>query len=186
MSELNKFVSDASSQMDKAINHYGDELHKIRAGKASPAMLDGLFVDYYGVNTPMAQVGNISTPDAKTLVIQPWDKGLITGIEKAIANSNLGFNPQNDGTLVRITIPPLTEERRTQLVKQAKQETESAKVAVRNIRKDVNDNIKKAVKDGIPEDEGKTAEGKIQELTDKSIVRIDDLLKIKEKEIMTV
>lgn len=184
--DLNKVMKQAESNMDKAVNHYVNELGKIRAGKASPQMLDGVYVDYYGNSTALSQIGNISTPDARTLSIQPWEKNMLGAIEKAIINSNLGFNPQNDGNVIRINIPPLTEERRKQLVKMSKEESEQGKVSIRSIRKETNENIKKLVKDGLPEDEGKRAETKVQELTDKFIAKIDDILKTKEKEILTV
>ncbi len=186
MSDLNKFLDAAKTQMEKALSHLDIELAKIRAGKASPQMLDGVFVDYYGASTPLSQIGTINTPDARTLVIQPWEKSMLTAIEKGITYANLGFNPQNDGNVIRITIPPLTEERRKQLVKMAKAEAEEGKITIRNIRKEVNENIKKAVKAGVPEDEGKVAETKVQDLTDKHIAKVDEVLKVKEKEILTV
>lgn len=179
-------VKETESQMDKAIDHLIDELSKIRAGKASPQMLDHIFVDYYGANTALAQVANVSTPDPKTLVIQPWEKSMLTPIEKAITYANLGFNPQNDGVVIRITIPPLTEERRKALVKQTKEESEHSKVAIRSIRKEMNEHVRKFVKDGLPEDDGKRIEAKIQEITDKFIHRTDEYVVIKEKEILTV
>lgn len=174
------------ASMDKAVDHLVTDLGKVRAGKASPQMLDTVFVDYYGTNTPLAQVAAINTPDAKTLTIQPWEKNMLTPIEKAIAYANLGFNPQNDGVVIRISLPPLTEERRKQLVKMAKEATEHGKVTIRNIRKDTNESLKKLVKNGLPEDEGKKGETKVQELTDKYIAKMDDVLKNKEKEILTV
>jgi ribosome recycling factor len=186
MSEVNKVIDSTKEHMEKAVDHLVTELSKVRAGKASPQMLDTVFVDYYGTNTPIAQVGSINTPDAKTLVIQPWEKNMITAIEKAITYANLGFNPQNDGTVVRISLPPLTEERRKQLVKMAKETAEHGKVTVRNLRKDGNEAIKKLVKGGVPEDEGKVGETKIQDLTDKYIAKIDEILKGKEAEILTV
>lgn len=184
--ELNKVLKDTDATMAKAIEHLDSELGKIRAGKANPAMLDGVFVDYYGASTPLSQIGNISTPDPRTIVIQPWEKPLLGAIEKAITNANLGLNPQNDGNIIRLNIPPLTEERRKQLVKMSKAEAESGKITVRNIRKDMNEAIKKLVKDGLPEDDGKTGEAKVQEYTDKYIKKIDDILTEKEKEILTV
>ena len=186
MSDVSSLLDSTKDQMEKAIDHLEIELSKIRAGKASPQMLDGIHVDYYGSQMPLDQVGNINTPDARTLVIQPWEKTMIKPIEKAITEANLGFNPQNDGSLIRITIPPLTEERRKQLVKMTKDQAEHGKIAIRTIRKDANEAAKKLVKNGLPEDEGKAAETKIQELTDKSIAKIDDLLRIKEKDILTV
>ncbi|UEG53643.1 ribosome recycling factor [Mucilaginibacter daejeonensis] len=187
MSELiKKQLTDAKALMEKAITHADGELSKIRAGKASPAMLDGLSVDYYGTPTPLAQVGSVNTPDARTLVIQPWEKSLLGPIEKAIMESNLGLNPQNDGTIIRINVPPLTEERRRALVKQLKGEAENAKVAIRNIRKDINDKIKKLKGEGVSDDEIKTGEGDVQKLVDGYIVKVDQLAEAKEKDIMTV
>jgi ribosome recycling factor len=186
MSETQKIINSTSDLMDKAIVHLDNELSKIRAGKASAAMLDGIFVDYYGTMTPLSQIANVTSTDARTLTIQPWEKPLLHPIEKAIATSNLGVNPQNDGNIIRLNFPPLTEERRKQLVKQTKDEGEHAKVSVRTIRKESNDQVKKLVKDGVPEDEGKVAETKIQELTDKFVKKVDEVLSAKEKEIMTV
>lgn len=187
MSELiKKQLNDAKALMEKAIVHADNELSKIRAGKASPAMLDGITVDYYGTPTPLAQVGSVNTPDARTLVIQPWEKTLLIPIEKAIKESSLGLNPQNDGTIIRINVPPLTEERRKDLVKKLKGEAENGKVAIRNIRKDINDKIKKLKADGVSEDEIKTGEGEVQKLVDAYIVKVDQIADAKEKDIMTV
>ena len=187
MSEsLETIMQDATAAMKKAISHLETELTKIRAGKATPAIVDGIHVDYYGNATPLNQVANITIPDARTISLQPWEKNMITAIEKAITYANLGFNPQNDGTVVRISLPPLTEERRKQLVKMAKETAEHGKVTVRNLRKDGNEAIKKLVKAGVPEDEGKIGETKIQDLTDKYIAKIDEILKGKETEILTV
>ena len=187
MSELiKKQLNDAKSLMDKAFDHADNELTKIRAGKASPAMLDGVSVDYYGTLTPLSQVGNVNTPDARTLVIQPWEKSLLGPIEKAIMEANLGLNPQNDGVIIRINVPPLTEERRRDLVKKVKAEVEQGKVAIRNIRKDANEKIRKLKTDGVSEDEMKTGEGEVQKLTDGYIVKMDQLSEVKEKDIMTV
>ncbi len=184
--EIDLILSEASASMEKAMEHLSNELGKIRAGKASPQMLEGVYVDYYGAATPLGQVANVSSPDARTLVIQPWEKSMLGAIEKGITNANLGLNPQNDGNIVRLNIPPLTEERRKQLVKMSKDETENAKVSVRNIRKEANESIRKQVKDGTPEDDGKVAETKVQEYTDKYVARTDEILKMKEKEILTV
>ena len=184
--ELKKVLDGAQNNMDKAVDHLETDLSKIRAGKAAPQMLDTVFVDYYGTSTPVAQIGTINTPDAKTIVIQPWEKNMLTAIEKGIAQANLGFNPQNDGTVIRITLPPLTEERRKQLVKMAKETAENGKVTVRNIRKETNEAIKKLVKGGMPEDEGKIGEAEVQKLTDKYVAKVDEVLKSKEKEILTV
>jgi ribosome recycling factor len=184
--ELNKLLDSAKDQMAKALEHLDDELHKVRAGKAAPQMLDAVFVDYYGTNTPLSQVAAVNTPDARTLVIQPWEKSMLTAIEKGITYANLGFNPTNDGTVIRINVPPLTEERRKALVKQAKDVGEHGKITIRNVRKDINESIKKLVKNGLPEDDGKRGEAKVQETTDASIAKVDEVLKHKEKEILTV
>lgn len=184
--EVQFYIEEAQEGMDKAIGHLQSELGKIRAGKASTAMLDGVKVEYYGAPTPLHQLASVNTTDARTLVITPWEKSALSAIERAIINANLGLNPSNDGTLIRINVPPLTEERRRELVKRTKAEGENAKVAVRNIRRDANEAIKKLQKDGVPEDMVKDGEGKVQQITDKMITRVDELLAIKEKEIMTV
>ncbi|RVU01795.1 ribosome recycling factor [Mucilaginibacter limnophilus] len=187
MSELiKKQINDAKALMEKAIEHTDNELTKIRAGKASPSMLDDLTVDYYGSPTPLSQVGNVNTPDARTIVVQPWEKSLLGPIEKAIKDANLGVNPMNDGVIIRINVPPLTEERRRELVKKAKGEVESGKIAIRNIRKDANEKIKKLKSEGVSEDEIKTGEGEVQKLTDSYIAKADQLSEAKEKDIMTV
>lgn len=187
MSELvKKQLSDAKGLMDKAVEHADSELGKIRAGKANPSMLDGIAVDYYGTPTPLNQVGSVNTPDAKTIVIQPWEKTLLGPIEKAIMDANLGVNPQNDGVVIRINVPPLTEERRRDLVKKAKAEGENGKIAIRNIRKDINEKIRKLKSEGVSEDEMKTGEGEVQKLTDSYIAKVDQLTDAKEKDIMTV
>ena len=187
MSELiKKQVTDAKALMDKAIDHADSELNKIRAGKANPSLLDDIMVDYYGNPTPLSQVGNVNTPDARTIIVQPWEKSLLGAIEKAIKEANLGFNPQNDGVIIRINVPPLTEERRRDLVKKAKGEAETGKIAIRNIRKDANEKIKKLKSEGVSEDEIKTGEAEVQKLTDAYIVKIDQLSEAKEKDIMTV
>ena len=174
------------SQMEKAIAHLEQELARIRAGKANPSMLDNVHVDYYGNSTPLNQVANVNTPDARTIMIQPWEKGMLGPIEKAIQAANLGFNPQNDGTVIRITVPPLTEERRKDLVKKTKAEGEHCKVTIRNLRRDANEHVKKEGKKGIPEDMVKDAETRIQQTTDNYITKVDKHLEVKEKEIMTV
>lgn len=184
MDELDLYLDEAKDLMTKALNHLGHELTKIRAGKANPAMLDGIMVSYYGSMSPLNQVSSMTTPDARTIFIKPWEKGLIHEIEKAIQNANLGLNPQNDGQQVIINIPMLTEERRKQLVKQVGQECEHGRISVRNIRKETNEHLKK-VKD-VSEDDVKFAEEKVQKLTDDFIARIDALMKKKEGEIMTV
>jgi len=187
MNDLIKLqLEDAGDSMQKAIAHTESELTKIRAGKAMPSMLDGILVDYYGTPTPIAQVGNINTPDARSLIVQPWEKNLLGVIEKAIIDSNIGLNPQNDGTIIRMAIPPLTEERRKELVKRVKEEAEKGKVAIRNIRKDANDGIKKLKNEGVSEDEIKIGEAEVQKLTDSFIVKVDKLAEAKEKDIMTV
>jgi ribosome recycling factor len=187
MSELiKKQVTDARALMEKAIDHCENELQKIRAGKANPSMLDDIMVDYYGNPTPLNQVGSVNTPDARTIVIQPWEKSLLSAIEKAIMEANLGVNPQNDGVIIRINVPPLTEERRRDLVKKVKAEAETGKIAVRNIRKDANEKIRKLKSEGVSEDEMKTGESEVQKLTDSFIVKVDHLSDAKEKDIMTV
>lgn len=179
-------LDNARQHMTKAIQHLETELSKIRAGKANPAMLDNVMVEYYGSNVPISQTASVNTLDARTLVIQPWEKSMLTPIEKAIQAANLGFNPQNDGTVIRISIPPLTEERRKDLVKLSKQVVEEAKIAVRNIRKDAMEQAKKLLKEGVPEDEVKALEQKIQKLTDEFVAKCDQHLALKEKEILTV
>ncbi len=186
MEELKTILDSTKEGMDKCIAHAENEFAKIRAGKASPNMLDSVSVDYYGTLTPINQAANISTPDARTITVQPWDKSLIAAIEKAITDANLGLNPQNDGEMVRINVPPLTEERRKGLVKNVKTEAENAKVTIRNVRKDGNERIKKAQKDGMAEDIAKDGENEVQDLTNQYIKKIDDLVTAKEKEIMTV
>jgi len=187
---MNELISleldDCKESMLKAVAHTESELTKIRAGKATPSMLDGISVDYYGSPTPLSQVANINTTDARTLVIQPWEKTIMGTIEKAIIDSNIGLNPQNDGVVIRLVIPPLTEERRRDLVKKAKEEAEKGRIAVRNIRKDANESIKKLKNDGASEDEIKVGEGEVQKLTDFYIVKVDQLAELKEKDIMTV
>lgn len=187
MQEDLDFVIDAAKEsMAGTITYLADELLKIRAGKANPAMLQSVMVDYYGSLTKLSQVANVNTPDAKTLRIQPWEKAMIEPIEKAIAYSNLGFNPQNNGEVIIITIPPLTEERRRDLVKTAKAEAEHARVSIRTARKDANDEIKKLQKDGLSEDIAKSAEVEIQSLTDEFNKKIDAEIEHKEKDIMTI
>ena len=183
---IKKQLADAKSNMEKAIEHCDSELTKIRAGKAMPSMLDSVNVDYYGAPTPLSQVANINTPDARTLVVQPWEKSLISAIERAIVEANLGLNPQNDGQVIRLNVPPLTEERRRDLVKKVKEEAEKGRVAVRNIRKDANSKIQRLKPEGVSEDEIKNGEGEVQKLTDSYIVRVDKLAESKEKDIMTV
>lgn len=177
---------EMKAAMDKAVDHAANEFTKIRAGKSHPSMLDAVKVEYYGDMVPLSQVGNITTPDARSIAVQPWEKSLLQAIEKGIVIANLGFTPSNDGTMIRITLPMLTEERRKEIVKRVKAESESAKVAVRNIRKDVNEAIKRLQKDGLPEDEAKTSEAQVQKNTDAYIKKIDELTATKEAEIMHV
>jgi ribosome recycling factor len=187
MNEDIQFILDnAKEQMEKAVTHLEAELVKIRAGKASPTMLEGIQVDYYGTRTPLNQVANVNTGDARSLIVQPWEKSMLTPIEKAIQAANLGLNPQNDGVLIRILVPALTEERRKDLVKKAKSESENAKVSLRTIRKEANEELKKLAKEGTPEDEIKEGENKVQQLVDAFVVKCDKHLEIKEKEILTV
>jgi ribosome recycling factor len=186
MSDTVKIIGQTEEAMKKAINHLEAELVKVRAGKANPTMLDGIIVDYYGNPTPINQVGNISVLDARTLSIQPWEKNMLQPIEKAIMASNIGITPQNDGANIRLYLPPLTEERRRELVKKANGEGEHSRVAIRNIRRDGIEGIKKLQKDGLSEDASKDAEKEIQAITDKYILLIDKHLAGKEKEIMAV
>lgn len=179
-------LEDAQVSMNKAIAHCETELTRIRAGKASAGMLDGISVDYYGTPTPLAQVGSVTTPDARTLLIQPWEKQLLVPIERAIQEANIGLNPQNDGVVIRLVVPPLTEERRKELVKKVKEETERGKVTVRNIRKDANERIKKLKAESVSDDEIKVGEAEVQKITDTFIVKVDKLAEAKEKDIMTV
>jgi ribosome recycling factor len=186
MEELELYLEEAKEHMDKSIHHLSHALAKIRAGRAMPNMLDGLMVEYYGNPTPISQVASVNTPDARSLVIKPWEKNMLPLIEKAIINSDLGLNPQNDGELVRLNIPPLTEQRRKDLVKQSKAEAENGRISIRNVRKDANDHIRKLLKEHVSEDEVKRAESTIQEYTDEYIKKIDQMLEQKEEEIMTV
>lgn len=186
MEEIELFLEEASELMDKSVEHTGKEFSKIRAGKAMPSMLDSVFVMYYGAKTPLGQVASVNTPDARTLMIKPWEKNTLGEIEKAIINSDLGFNPQNDGEIIRINVPALTEERRLMLMKQVKAEAESGKISVRNIRKDTNDSLKSLQKEGASEDAVKAAEEKVQKLTDGHVVKIDNLVVVKEQDIMTI
>lgn len=173
-------------RMEKAIEHLDNELLRIRAGKANVHILDGIMVEYYGTPTPLNQVSNISTPDAKTIMIQPWEKTMIDPIEKALMTSNVGITPVNNGEVIRLTIPQLTEERRRDLVKQVKTEGENARVSIRNSRRDANDEYKQMQKDGLSEDETKTAEENIQKLTDEFTEKIDKIVAGKEEDIMTI
>ena len=184
MNEEIEFILDTAKEaMDKAISHLEKELKTIRAGKATPAMLSTVMVDYYGSQTPLSQVANVNTPDARTLSIQPWEKNMLQEIEKAIQLANLGFNPMNNGDVIMINVPPLTEERRRNLAKQAKAEAEDAKVGVRNARKEANNDVKKV---DVSDDMKKIAEDDVQKLTDSYVKTIDDKLAVKEKEILTI
>lgn len=184
--EVELILEDTEEQMKNAIAHLEKTLAKIRAGKANPRMLDGLQVDYYGTPTPFAQVANIGTSDARTIVIQPWEKQMIAPIEKVIMASNLGFNPENNGEVIRINIPMLTEERRGTLVKQVKHEGEEAKISLRSARRDANEMLKKMKDDGLSEDMEKRAEEKVQKLTDVFYAKVEELISEKEKDIMTI
>lgn len=184
MNEDIQFILDTAKEaMDNAIKHLEKQFVNIRAGKASPAMLGSVMVDYYGSQTPLNQVANVNTPDGRTITVQPWEKSMLQEIEKAIMVANLGLNPMNNGETIIINVPPLTEERRKNLAKQAKAEAEDAKIGVRSARKDANSDIKKS---DVSEDLQKNAEIDIQNLTDKYVKTIDDILEVKEKEIMTV
>jgi ribosome recycling factor len=184
--ELELIKDEAEERMDKAIKHLEYELSHLRAGRANPLLLDGISIDYYGTMTPLSQVSNINTPDAKSILIQPWEKPMLNVIEKAILAANIGMTPINNGEVIRINVPPLTEERRHQLVKQVRQEGETAKISIRTARKWFHDELKTLIKDGLPEDEEKNGEKIIQDLTDRHIGRIDKVMESKEKEIMTV
>lgn len=184
--DLSSNLNNTNKLMEKALDHLESELVKIRAGKANPAMLEGIMVDYYGNPTPIQQVANVSVLDARTITLQPWEKNMIQPIEKAIQQSNIGINPQNDGAIIRLFLPPLTEERRKELVKRCNSEGEHAKVSVRNIRRDALEQIKKLQKDGLSEDACKDAEKNVQDVTDKFISLIEKHLAAKEKEIMVV
>lgn len=184
--ELELVYEMAKEKMDKALSHLDAELNRIRAGKANVHILDGVTVDYYGNLTPLNQVSNVSTPDAKTIAIQPWEKNMIDPIEKAILAANIGITPINNGETIRLGIPPLTEERRIDLVKQVKNEGENAKVSIRNARRDANDEFKSMQKDGLSEDNAKRAEENIQEMTKDYSSKVEKLLEAKEEDIMTI
>ena len=184
--DLDILREEAEEKMNNAISHLSRELAKFRAGKANPQMVEGVMVEYYGTNAPLSQVSNINTPDPRTIVIQPWEKSMLGVIEKAILAANLGFNPQNDGSVIRINVPQLTEERRKDLVKKVRSEGEAAKVSVRNVRREVIDSDKKLEKEGVPEDDVKAFEKDIQELTNKFTEKVYKLLKSKEEDIMSI
>ena len=186
MTDPKTYLDPAEEKMEMAVMYLDETLQRIRAGKANPKILDGIRVDYYGSQAPISNVANVSVPDARTIAITPWEKSMFKEIEKAIINSDLGITPENNGEVIRIGIPPLTEERRKQLVKQCKTEAEQAKVSVRNARRDAIDGLKKAVKQGMPEDVEKDAETTAQKIHDKYLKRIDEIFTAKEKEILTV
>ena len=187
MSELKELIAQAGAQMEKTVEHLEEALARVRAGKANVKILDGILVEYYGSMVPLTQVGTVSVPDAKSIVITPWEKGIIKEIERAIINSPLGITPENNGELIRLGIPPLTEDRRRELVKQVKADPENAKVSIRNARRDSNDLIKKSIKaDNTPEDVAKDAEAEVQKLHDRYIKKVEEIFAAKEKEIMTV
>ncbi len=184
--ELDFLFAEAEENMGKSIAHLERELLKIRAGKANPQMLDNVKVDYYGVLTKLSQMSNINTPDPRSIIVQPWEKNMLEPIEKAIMAANLGFNPQNDGTLIRINVPPLTEERRKDLVKRVKSEAENTKVGIRNNRREALEAGKKLEKQGAPEDMVKAYEHNIQELTNEYTAKVDKMVEQKETDIMTI
>ncbi|MDH8701927.1 ribosome recycling factor [Dysgonomonadaceae bacterium PH5-43] len=186
MTTTKEIFGSAEEKMIHSLAYLEDVLSRIRAGKANVHILDGVKVEYYGGMVPLSNVATISAPDAKTITILPWEKTMIRPIEKAIQDSDVGITPENNGEIIRLGIPPLTEDRRKQLVKQTKAEAENAKIGVRNARRDANETIKKAVKDGISEDEGKDVEGQVQKLHDRYLKKIEEVLSAKEKEIMTV
>ena len=184
--EIELIVEEARERMEKALEHLEHELARLRAGRATPALLDGITVDYYGVNSPLTQVSNINTPDPKSIMIQPWEKTMLGTIEKAILAANIGLIPVNNGEVIRINVPPLTEERRHQLVKQVRNEGETAKISLRNSRKWANDELKRLLKDGLPEDLEKKAVDEVQEMTHDFTQKVDKVMAMKEKDIMTV
>ncbi len=186
MTDPKTYLGPAEEKMEMAVAYLDEALAHIRAGKANPKILDGIRVDYYGSQAPISNVANVAVPDARTITITPWEKSMFKEIEKAIINSSLGITPENNGEVIRLSIPPLTEDRRKMLVKQSKAEAENAKVSVRNARRDAIDGLKKAIKQGMPEDVEKDAEAAVQKLHDKFLRRIDDLFAAKEKEILTV
>ena len=184
--EVDLIIEETKDRMTKALEHLELELARLRAGRATPALLDGITVDYYGVNSPLSQVSNINTPDPKTILIQPWEKTMLGTIDKAIMAANIGLTPVNNGEVIRINIPPLTEERRHQLVKQVRNEGETAKISIRSTRKWANDELKQSLKDGLPEDIEKDATEKVQVMTHEFNTRIDKVMATKEKDVMTI
>ena len=186
MNDVNHYLNSAEEKMELAVEFLAESFAHIRAGKANPKILDGIRVDYYGSAAPISNVANVSVPDARTITITPWEKSMFKEIERAIINSDLGITPENNGEVIRISIPPLTEDRRKALVKQSKGEAEQAKISVRNARRDAIEGLKKAIKEGMPEDVEKDAETSVQKVHDKYMKRIDEVLAAKEKEILTV
>lgn len=184
--EVELVIEETRDRMQKALEHLEYELSRLRAGRATPVLLDGITVDYYGVNSPLSQVSNINTPDPKTILIQPWEKNMLGTIEKAIMAANIGLTPMNNGEVIRISIPPLTEERRHQLVKQVRNEGETAKISIRNARKWANDELKRMLKEGLPEDIEENASENIQEMTHEYSAKVDKVMALKEKDVMTV
>ena len=184
--DIEPIIEETNDRMQKALEHLEHELARLRAGRSNPALLDGITVDYYGVNSPLSQVSNINTPDPKTILVQPWEKNMLGIIEKAIMAANIGLTPVNNGEVIRMNIPPLTEERRHQLVKQVRNEGETAKISIRNARKWANDELKGLLKDGLPEDMEKDAVEKVQGMTHDFNTKVDKILSIKEKDVMTV
>jgi ribosome recycling factor len=184
--EVELITEETKERMEKAVEHLEHELARLRAGRSNPALLDGITVDYYGVNSPLSQVSNINTPDPKTIMIQPWEKNMLGTIEKAIMAANIGLTPVNNGEVIRINIPPLTEERRHQLVKQVRNEGETAKISIRNARKWANDELKSMLKEGLPEDVEKEAAEQVQEMTHSYNAKVDKIMALKEKEVITV
>ena len=186
MNDPKHYLNEAEESMQLAVDFLDEALAHIRAGKANPKILDGVRVDYYGTQCPISNVANVSVPDARTITITPWEKSMFKVIEKALIDSPIGITPENNGEVIRLGIPPLTEERRKQLVKQSKNEAEQAKISIRNARRDAIEGLKKAIKDGMPEDVEKDAEAKVQKIHDRFMKRIDEIFAAKEKEILTV
>lgn len=187
MADIKQYVEAAEEKMTSAIEYLDEQLARIRAGKANPKILDSVRVMYYGAPVPLSNVATVTIPDARTIMITPWEKRIIKDIEKGIMNSDVGITPENNGEVIRLSIPPLTEERRRQLAKQSKKEAETAKISIRNARRDAIEQLKKSIKaDGVPEDVEKDAEADVQKIHDKYIKKVDELYALKEKEIMTV
>lgn len=184
--ELNSCIENTRNTMSKSISHFESELLKIRAGRANPGMLSSISIDYYGTNTPISQIANVTTPDSRTISIQPWEKSILSQISSAIVNSNLGFNPIDNGDILIINVPTLTEERRIELVKKSKFEAENCKISIRSVRKDSNDQLKKLKKEGLPDDIFNDSQNEIQKITDSFIKKVEEILHLKEDEIMTI